>query len=334
MAEILVKSYRGDILETVHMGNIAVVDENLNLRYSAGEPQAMTYYRSCSKPIQALPVLLHGLDKKYNLSQKELAILCSSHLAEPYHVETVLGILEKGGFKEEDLIMLPTYPLSRAAADALIAAGKPKRKIYHNCTGKHSGLLMLAKETDADYHDYYKLESKAQQEILQCISEVAQWPVEKIQTGVDGCGVPVYAVPLDHMAYSFLKLACPDVEKNEALAEGLGKFYDAMHAHPEMIRGTASLCTAMNGDPNLVGKIGAEGVYTIGMKKERLGIAIKIIDGDTVCLPMIVKSVLEQLGYKNDELFEKLDKIYGKSVYNDNKAFVGDRISDFKLKKH
>lgn len=330
MWEVLVECYRGTLLENVHPGNIAVVDENLRTVYSAGDSTAMTYYRSCSKPIQALPLLLHGLDKKYGLTQKELAVCCSSHYGEPFHVETILGILAKAGFTEEDFIMLPDYPHYR---EEHIRQNLPKRKVYHNCSGKHSSLLMVSKEVDGDYHDYYKLESRTQQEILDCIAHVAQWPKEKILTGTDGCGVPVFAVPLNHMAYSYLKLRCPDVEQDPAIAAGLATFCAAMNAHPELIRGTGSMCKVINADPNLVGKIGAEGVYTLGMKKERLGIAIKMMDGNVDPLPMVVKNVLQQLGYQNEPLFKGLDEVYDKNIYNHNHTVIGERKPTFTLKK-
>ncbi len=334
MSQVLVKGYRGKTLETEHWGSIAVVGPEGKLLYSAGDPHLVSFYRSSSKPIQAVPLLLHGLDEKYQLTQQELAVLCASHLGEPIHVETILGILKKAGFTEDDFIVKPTYPGNHQLFLECVAKGMPKRKVYHNCTGKHSGLLMLCRETDSDYHDYYKIESNAQQEILRCLAHITQVPVDQIQIGIDGCGVPVFAVPLDHMALSFLKLACPQLEEDPAIAKALDKLGHAMNACPIMIRGSDSLCLAINSDPNLVGKVGALGVYCLGMRKEQLGIAIKMTDGNTDHLPMVIKSVLQQLGYDNPTLYAQLDAQPGWVMYNDNDTEVGKKVADFQLVKH
>lgn len=327
----LVNGYRADNLEIVKFGCIAVVNENGEVIHSAGDPEFMTFYRSTSKPIQLLPMIMRGLHEKYNMSQREIAVMCSSHLAEPIHVETIAGLLEKGGFKEDDFIMKPNGTAFYKDMPEKFQSEDGKRKIFHNCSGKHTGLLYLCRETDADYHDYYKMESNAQQEIVDVISKVSECPREKIAIGTDGCGVPVYCVPLKNAAISYLKLSNPDLEKDPAISKALATNAAAMNAHPEMIRGHGTLCHAINGDPNLNGKLGAAGVYTIGMRNERKGIAIKFIDGSVDALPIVVKSVLQQMGYQNDELYAKLDALPGWRLFNDNDLLVGHFESAFKF---
>ena len=40
------------------MGYLCIVDEHSRVLYSVGDPNAVVYYRSSSKPIQALPVIM------------------------------------------------------------------------------------------------------------------------------------------------------------------------------------------------------------------------------------------------------------------------------------
>ena len=143
---VLIEEYRGGLLENIHPGRICVVGPDREVLFSAGDTAAPLYYRSSSKPLQALAPLLDGLDEKYGLTVRETALLCGSHAGEPVHVETLLSMLEKIGAKEEDLLMLPTYPANQDAFREAIRLGLPPRKAWHNCSGKHAGAMMLQKE--------------------------------------------------------------------------------------------------------------------------------------------------------------------------------------------
>ena len=67
----LISEYRFDPSEDpksanfdlMHYGYVCIVDENSNVLYSAGDCDDLVFYRSASKPIQALPVFKYGLDK-------------------------------------------------------------------------------------------------------------------------------------------------------------------------------------------------------------------------------------------------------------------------------
>ena len=330
MAE-LVHEYRGGILENVHPGRICVVNDKGELIHSVGETDTMTYFRSASKPIQALPLIVHGLEKKYDLTEEELTLLASSHSGEPWHLERLLSILEKTGYSEDDLIMLPTYPDNKTARYNLLkASGKP-RKLLHNCSGKHIGAMMLEEFLTGQRFDYWKPDSAAQREITAAISYMTRWLVEDIGIGVDGCGVPVFAVPFKNIAISFMGLACPDRIDDEKIRAATEKIVSHMNRHPLMIEGTGSICSLFNGDPNVIAKGGAQGVYAFGLKKERLGFAIKNEDGDETSWPVTIAEILRQLDYDNPDTIAKLDKLAPVTVINDNNTEVGVKRPVFRL---
>ncbi len=60
MNEILAKVYRGDTVESVHCGSVAVVDSEGKLIYSFGDPYFVTYLRSSAKPFQVIPLITSG----------------------------------------------------------------------------------------------------------------------------------------------------------------------------------------------------------------------------------------------------------------------------------
>lgn len=150
MPEILVEEYRGGILENSHTGRICVVDEKGSAVKKVGDCLQKTFYRSSSKPLQLLPVLVRGLDKKYGLTGEETTIMAGSHSAEFRHVEVLESILAKTGIKEEDLIMKPVFPCDIEHRNYLIKNDMKPRKLYHNCAGKHISLMLLSRELGAE----------------------------------------------------------------------------------------------------------------------------------------------------------------------------------------
>ena len=331
---LLLEEYRGELLDLTHYGYITVVDEKGKVIYSAGDPDAVVFYRSASKPIQCLPVIARDLDKKYGITENESAIFAGSHMGEKFHVETLKSIFEKADLKYDDLIMKPATPSAVYANEDRIREGLPKSKFYHNCSGKHAALMLTQRELGGDVKDYWKLDSVGQQEVLRTMSVFSEFPEEKVVIGIDGCGVPVFAYPMKNIAIAFKNLACIDTIKDDILMEAANKFVPRMNKAPEMIRGTGSRCTLLNGDPNIIAKSGANGVYCIGLKKERLGIAFKTVDGYMDLIPNLVREIFKQIGYVNPEIDKQLELMHSDTVINDNDTPVGTYKPIFKFEKH
>ena len=328
----LTEEYRGNLLDLIHSGYICIVNEDGKVIGSAGDPEAQVYYRSASKPIQALPVIARDIDKKYGLTPEETVIFSGSHLGEAFHVDIIKSIFAKGGMDINDLIMKPTAPGSTDANEDRIRKGLPKAKIYHNCSGKHSALMLLQKELDGEHiKDYWKVDSAAQKEVKRTISVLSEFPEDKIDIGIDGCGVPVFAVPMRNIATAFKNLACIDTIKDESLQKAAERYVPLINQYPLMMRGTGFLCSLINNDPNIVAKGGANGVYGIGLKKERIGISIKIKDGSDSMWTIIIKEIFRQIGYNNPKTFEILDGLNNGTIVNDNDTPVGECKAVFSI---
>lgn len=335
VAPVLAEEYRGEILDLVHHGYICVVDKDNRVVAFVGDPEQVVFYRSASKPLQALPVIARGLDKQYGLTEEETVIFAGSHLGEDFHIAALRSIFSKTGMNPEDLIMKPTVPGSREANEERIRQGLPPHKLYHNCSGKHTGAMLLQKALDPEHiRDYWKMESCAQQEILRTVAALSQYPKEQVGLGVDGCGVPVFAVPMKNIAIAFKNLACPDCIEDEQLQMAAKTFVPRIHRYPHMMRGTGYLCSLINHDPNLVAKGGANGVYGIGMKREGLGISLKLADGTENLWPLLIGEIFRQLGYENRDTHAMLESLHGGTLYNDNDSPVGRCRPVFALEKN
>lgn len=329
--EVLVEEYRGDILECVHTGHICGMSVDGNIKYSVGDPDFVAYLRSSAKPIQAIPIVKRGIDAAYGFTDKEITILTGSHRAERFHVDAIEGIMKKIDIDEEALVCLPTYPLGVNAMEQLLRENRPKRRIYHNCSGKHLGILTLCKYLGYPIDNYWAIEHPAQQEILDYISEISGYTRENIGLGVDGCGVPVFAMPMKYLANTFLRLACPDLIENKAIAQAVTKITDLMNKNYEMVSGTNRICSLLLMDKNIVAKGGAKGVYCFGLREEKLGFAIKIMDGSEDEWPFIVAAILENIDYKNKSTIKRLYDTFPIEIKNDNNKIVGYNKVVFEL---
>ena len=328
--KILFEEYRADVLECVHQGTVCVVDKN-GITASVGDTDWMCFYRSASKPIQSLPVLLHRLNEKYGLTEEETAIFSGSHWGDKEHVRVLESILEKTGLKEEQMIMLPTYPNRTAEKERLLNRKLPPRRIYHNCSGKHLGMMLLARELGEPVENYWKRDSKTQKEIVRVISQMTDIAEQDIQIGVDGCGVPVYAVPFHAIATSYLRLVCPDLITDTTLRHAVECNLKMIHRFPHMIAGKEIVCSELASSEDLLGKSGALGVYAMGIHSLGVGVVAKTMDGSHDEFAATVLRVFEELGYENREVTARLCTLYPDTIVNDNREIVGYRKAVFKL---
>jgi L-asparaginase II len=182
-----------------------------------------------------------------------------------------------------------------------------------------------------DVANYYRIDNSAQQEILNYISLMTGYPKENIKIGVDGCGVPVFAAPLKFLANAYLKMACPDLIEDLEIRKVVTKITKVMNENYEMVSGTNRICSLLLMDNNIVAKGGAKGVYCFALREERLGFAIKVMDGAEEQWSFIVASILEQINYKNRETIKRLYDIFPLDTKNDNNKIIGSNKVTFSL---
>lgn len=325
----LVQEYRGDLCDLTHFGYICVVDENSNVLFQAGDPEAAVFYRSSSKPVQALPVIQAGVVRKYGLTPEESVIFSGSHAGESFHIAALESIMEKTGLSEDLFCIRPTTPASPAANEERVRQGLPPRPLYHCCSGKHLGLMLLQRELGEDCRDYWREESAAEKRVMEVVRILSE--TKDIRAGVDGCGVPVFACSMRNFAAAYKNLVCPDRISDPALARTAAEYIPLIHEYPLMMRGTNYLCSLVNFDPNLLGKGGANGSYGFALKKERVGVSIKMVDGTEQCWPLLILEILRLLKCLSPETERRLLSLEPYTIYNDNGRVVGRREPVFRF---
>jgi L-asparaginase II len=266
MAEpISVAARRGGTVESIHRVHAVAVRDG-KLVASAGDAGFVTFMRSAAKPIQALPLARERDD----LDERDLAIASASHLADEAQLAAVQALLDKAPATEDDLECGPE--------------GNPPRRINHNCSGKHAGMLALCWAKGWPLEGYRLAEHPCQRAMLAEVTAVAA--TKEIATAVDGCGVESFALPLEAMALAFSRLEGID---------GGGRVAAAMRAHPELIRGPRGLDTnLMQAFPGWIAKGGAEGLLCASAP-DGLGLALKVEDGSTRALRPALGAFLESL---------------------------------------
>ena len=272
--------WRGAGLESVHRVHLVVVDAEGRRVLEAGHPDCVTYWRSSAKPIQALPTIAAGAVRLHGLEPPEIAVLCASHSGQPAHLEAVQSVLRKAGCSESDLQCGVHAPAHEPSALELVRAGKLATPVHNNCSGKHAGMLLLSRMLGADPASYREPGGEVQQAILATVSHLTGIGVTEIRLAVDGCGVPVFGLPLSAMALAFARLARPDVLE-AGLSEAASVVGRAMQKNAFYVAGSDRLDTVMMetlGDA-VICKGGAEGVWCAGLTDRGWGLALKVEDG-------------------------------------------------------
>lgn len=236
----------------------------------------------------------HGLPTNDAL----LALACSSHSGEDFHLEAAREILAGAGLTETDLQNTPDYPYDEAARVAWIAGGQPKQSLSQNCSGKHSSMLATCVANGWDPRTYREFDHPLQLAITDTIRDLTG--SDPVAISVDGCGAPIHAVPLVGLARSFGRLAVatdgPEV-----------KVAGAMRRHPEFVGGTRRDVTAlMRGIEGAIAKDGAEAAYAVGLA-DGTGIAVKVADGSTRAAPVLLAAVLRHIGVEGQAALAALE---------------------------
>lgn len=297
MGAVLLEYMRAGKVECVQRGDIAVVDAAGKVIYTAGQLDKNMFWRSAAKPFQVLPLIERGGAAQFALTPPEIALMTASHSGEPRHVELLRSLLSKLGFSEADLECGVSRPLSGRAARDLMKQGLPFLAVHNPCSGKHSGMLALAKHLAVPAANYYKPEHPVQQLMLEAVARASALPAAEIETGIDGCGVPVFYLPLNHMALAYARLAQPEQGNWGEAASSVTMIRDAMLSHPEVVSGQGRLDALLNQvtKGRLLAKVGAEAVYCVASIPDGIGIALKIESGSDQAVAPVVLALLRKL---------------------------------------
>jgi len=312
---------RGDTVESWHRVAAAVVSADRVIG-TARDAGMVTYWRSCAKPLQVLPLIQSGHADQLGWGDDQIALACASHGGEPEHVAIAERMLADIGLEEGDLACGVQEPLSQRGARILRESGERPTRLHNNCSGKHAAMLAMAHLSGWGTEGYDRAEHPVQRSILQAVAEWTSVPASQIKLGVDGCGVVVFALPLDAMARAYARFAIAARDEDGAPA----RVVNAMVTNPFLVGGTDRFDSVLmeETDGRVLCKIGAEGVHCACILDAGIGIALKAEDGAVRAQYPALIALLQRLGVLTEELSPRLADFAWKPVRNTRHEVVGE----------
>ena len=290
----LVQLWRGGMLESTHRGHIVVCDEAGQVVQAWGDPERIIFPRSSCKMIQALPLVESGAADAAGLTDAHLALSCASHQGQQLHVDMAGRWLADLGLGETDLRCGAHEPYDRTERNRLIRADEAPCQLHNNCSGKHSGFLTANKHLRGG-SEYIEIDHPLQRAIRAATEEVTGETVAGY--GIDGCSAPNFAMSLAGLGRAMARFAVAS-EGGDTRQRAMARLRRSMAAHPDLVAGDGRACTelmqAMGGKVAL--KTGAEAVFVAMLPEQKLGIAMKIEDGNTRASEAALVGVLTMLG--------------------------------------
>lgn len=317
---ILCKVSRGDFIESIHVAYAVVVDENGKLVFASGDPNYVTCARSALKPFQAAATVKSGATEAAGFNEEELALMCASHNGEEVHVNTAKSMLGKLELTVEAYECGIHSPYHEGTRNALLAQGKEWTSLHNNCSGKHAGMLCLAKHLGCDIARYTKREYPTQEHIFNYLQSMTG--LKHIPYSIDGCSAPTPFLSLTTMAGLFQKLAAGNDPT-------LDKLYTAMTNNPYLIAGEKRFDTAFNEvmSGRAVTKVGGEAIRGVGIrtdKGETWGMALKVLDGTQRAAPVAALAVLNHLNLLTKEEQDPLSDFAVQKLFNHRMIHIGN----------
>ncbi len=268
------------MVESRHRGHAVVADADGHVVAAWGDADIPVYPRSAIKPLQALALIETGAANRFAASPEEIALACASHDGATEHTSRVAAWLTRMGLGEADLACGAHAPSNPRAAEDLVRQGRAPSPVHNNCSGKHAGILAVALHLGEPILGYLAPEHPAERRLKAILADMSGVDLARTSGGIDGCGIPVYAMPLSGLARAMARLAAPE-GLAPARAEAARRVVAAMTGHPRLVSGPGRFDTeAMTqGAGRFVVKGGAEGMHAAAIPGAGLGIAVKIEDG-------------------------------------------------------
>ena len=310
----MVEVTRSDFTESIHHGVAVLINSNGEILQEWGNSNALIYPRSALKPIQSLNLYKDGVAKALGLSDNLIALTTASHHAENIHQKMINNWLKKINLKEKHLSCGPSWPWNIKDQFKAHSKYKVKRKIFHNCSGKHCGHLAVSKYKNLPIKNYQNKDHPIQKDLIKLIEDLSKYKIKNI--GVDGCTMPNPLIPLKKFAFAVAQLA--DYKKLNEYSTIAKRIFDSCVKFPEITGGSKSINSILTklSKGKIFVKNGAEGVFVAIIPEQKSALAVKIIDGASRAAEVAIAGLLSELKIINNEKINKIKKIPIKNSAN------------------
>ena len=321
---LVVHVLRGEILESRHTCEAAVCDVEGRLHAGTEHSRRFTTLRSSAKPFQLLALVERGWADTLGFTDEQLAVMAASHTGSAYHRGLVSGILARLELEPRHLACGYHDPIDPESLAAARLDPNLRSPLYNNCSGKHAGMLALARAEGWPVEGYERPDHPVQQAIRRVMTDLCGVPSEELKTATDDCGVPVFATTLPVMARLYARLAAAS-EGGDPRERALHRIRTAMTSYPQAVGGTQRFGTRLMEVTRgrMIAKGGAEGLECMGVPGRGLGLVVKCEDGANRAAAPAAIALLEQFGMLQDTERAQLESLRAPRLRNHAGLEVG-----------
>ena len=324
MSKLITIISRGNLLESSHEIKCLVSSINGKIIFSTNNEKNIIYPRSSIKIFQGIPFSTSNAVKLYNLNKKQIALSCSSHCGENFHIKELTDWLKKIDLKISDLKCGIHNPIHQLSSNKLYLSGKQPNQIYNNCAGKHLAMLTSCIVNNFPIKNYVDFDHPHQINIRKVFSKFTEDIISKKNYGIDGCSAPQYAFTIEQLGKALSNLL-NSYYGNFEYSENIQLMINAILNNPKFIGGSNNLDSNLIkiSNKNIFCKGGAEGVFLfVHLKKEIFGI-LKVKDGNERALPSALYTLLKKFGILTREELNQFTSWNNSNLYNHAKIKIG-----------
>ncbi len=314
----MVEVTRSGETESFHQGVAVLINSSGDILKEWGNSDINIYPRSALKPIQTLNLYKDGIADSMKLTEEQIAITTASHHAEKFHQEIISNWLTKINIKEENLSCGHDWPWNLEDKFKEKLENKYKRRIYHNCSGKHCGHLAVCKHKNLTLENYHEKTHPLQKDLIKLIEDLSDYKIKNI--GIDGCTLPNPLMPLKKFALAASRLT--DDKKLNENTDIAKKIFNSCINFPEITGGTNStncILTKLS-KGRIFFKNGAEGVFLALIPEIKSALVVKILDGAARAAETAIAGLISELNIIDAN---ELTKIKSSEVANSTGQIIG-----------
>ena len=314
----MVEVTRSNEVESVHYGTAVLINSSGEVLKEWGNSDLLIYPRSALKPIQSLNLYKDGVAEGLKLTDEYIALTTASHHAEDLHQKMITEWLQKINIGEDKLCCGADWPWNMDDKFKANLKYKKKRRIFHNCSGKHCGHLAVSKYKDLPIENYNQNNHPIQKDLINLIENLSNFKIKNI--GIDGCTLPNPLIPLKKFALAAARIVdYKSLNENSDIAK---RIFDSCVKFPEITGGSKSVNCALTklSKGKAFFKNGAEGVFVAIIPEQKSALAVKITDGAARAAEVAIAGLISELKIIDEDQIEKFKK---RPVKNSTEQVIG-----------
>ena len=300
----MVEVSRSGEVESIHYGTAVLINSSGEILQEWGNSDILIYPRSGLKPIQSLNLYKDGVASGLNISDKLIALTTASHHSENFHQKMIIEWLEKINLSEDNLCCGPDWPWNIDDKFKANLKYKKRRRIFHNCSGKHCGHLATSIYKDLPTKNYNQNNHPIQKDLINLIENLSSYKIKHI--GIDGCTLPNPLIPLKKFALAAAQIADYNkLNENSSIAK---RIFESCTKFPEITGGTNSVNCFLTklSKGKIFFKNGAEGVFAAIIPEKKSALVVKIADGTSRAAEVAIAGLISELKILDDNSIEQI----------------------------